>query len=51
MDAMEFRILIPISYRSVPAEGSLQTKNTLYMAGQLISKNWKSHAALKYIAS
>lgn len=49
--AAEFRTLIPITYRSVPAEDSLQTKHTLYMAGQLIAKNWKSFGALKYIAS
>jgi len=50
-DCMEFRILIPLSYRSVQAESYLETKNTLYMAGQLIGKNWKSHGALKYIAT
>lgn len=50
-DALEFRILIPFSYRSVQAESYLETKNTLYMAGQLIGKNWQSHGALKYIAS
>jgi hypothetical protein len=50
-DALEFRILIPLSYRSVQAESYLETKNTLYMAGQLIGKNWQSHGALKYIAS
>jgi len=48
---LEFRVLIPISYRSIPAEDSLQTKHTLYMAGQLIAKNFASHGALKYIAS
>ena len=50
-DALEFRILIPMSYRSVQAESYLETKNTLYMAGQLIGKNWQSHGALKYIAT
>jgi hypothetical protein len=50
-DNMEFRTLIPFSYRSIPAEDSLQTKHTLYMAGQLIAKNYKSHGALKYIAA
>jgi hypothetical protein len=49
--AMEFRILIPLSYRSIQAEDYLETKNTLYMAGQLVAKNWKSHGALKYIAT
>ncbi len=51
MDCMEFRTLIPITYRSVPMESGLQTKHTLYMAGQLIAKNWLSHGALKYIAT
>jgi hypothetical protein len=46
---LEFRTLIPMTYRSVPAENALETKHTLYMAGQLIGKNWKSHGALKYI--
>jgi hypothetical protein len=50
-DCMEFRTLIPITYRSVPAENELETKHTLFMAGQLIAKNWLSHGALKYIAS
>ena len=49
-DAMEFRTLIPLTYRSVQAESALETKHTLYMAGQLLAKNWKSHGALKYIA-
>lgn len=48
---MEFRTLIPMTYRSVQAESALETKHTLYMAGQLICKNWKSHGALKYIAT
>jgi hypothetical protein len=48
-DAMEFRTLIPLSYRSVPAENYLETKHTLYMAGQLICKNFLSHGALKLI--
>jgi hypothetical protein len=48
---MELRVLIPPTYRSVQAESALETKHTLYMAAQLISKNWKSHGALKYIAS
>jgi hypothetical protein len=50
-DNMEFRTLIPLTYRSIPAEDSLQTKHTLFMAGQLIAKNFKSHGALKYIAA
>lgn len=49
--ALEFRTLIPLTYRSVQAENALETKHTLYMAGQLIGKNWKSHGALKYIAT
>jgi hypothetical protein len=48
-DAMEFRTLIPLTYRSVPAEDALETKHTLYMAGQLVCKNWMSHGALKLI--
>ena len=50
-DALEFRTLVPITYRAVPAEASLQTKHTLWMAGQLIAWNWQSHGALKYIAT
>ena len=50
-NAAEFRILIPFSYRAVQAENALETKHTLYMAGQLIFKNAKSHGALKYIAN
>jgi hypothetical protein len=48
-DAMEFRTLIPITYKSTPAENILETKHCLYMAGQLIAKNFKSHGALKHI--
>lgn len=50
-DALEFRTLIPLTYRSVQAENALQTKHTLYMAGQLINRNWKSHSKLAFIAS
>jgi len=48
-DAMEFRTLIPLSYKSIPAENYLETKHTLYMAGQLICKNFLSNGALKLI--
>jgi hypothetical protein len=51
MNALEFRMLIPPTYRSVQAESALETKNTLYMAGQLIVKNAPSHAKLAYIAT
>ncbi len=50
-DALEFRTLVPITYRAVPTESALETKHTLWMAGQLIGWNWMSHGALKYIAS
>jgi hypothetical protein len=50
-NALEFRTLIPLTYRSVQAENSLETKHTLYMAGQLINKNWMSHAKLAFIAT
>lgn len=50
-NALEFRTLIPMTYRLVKAESALEDKHTLYMAGQLINKNWKSHGALKYIAT
>jgi hypothetical protein len=50
-NAMEYRTLIPITYRSTPTEDALTTKHTLFTAGQLIAKNLKSHGALKYIAS
>ena len=50
-NAMEFRTLIPLSYRMVQAEDYLKTKHTIYMAGQLISYKWGTNAALKYIAS
>jgi len=49
--AMEFRTLIPFSYRAVQAEDFLKTKHTLYMAGQLICYNWGSHNALKYLST
>jgi hypothetical protein len=48
---MEFRTLVPITYRSVPAENALETKHTLWMSGQLIAKNWLSHGKLAYIAT
>lgn len=48
---LEFRTLIPLTYRSVQAESALEMKHTLYMAGQLIAKNWKAFGALKYIAT
>jgi hypothetical protein len=48
---LEFRTLIPLTYRSVQAESALETKHTLYMAGQLVAHNWKAFAALKYIAT
>ena len=51
MNAMEFRTLIPPTYRSVQAESALETKNTLYMAGQLICKNFASHGKLAFIKS
>jgi len=50
-DCMEFRTLIPITYRATPTEDALTTKHTLFMSGQLIAKNFPSHGALKYIAS
>jgi hypothetical protein len=50
-DALEFRTLIPLTYRSVQAESALETKHTLYMAGQLINKNWMSHGKLYGIAT
>lgn len=50
-NALEFRTLVPITYRSVPAENALETKHTLWMAGQLIAKNWLSHGKLAYIAT
>jgi hypothetical protein len=50
-NALEFRTLIPITYRSVQAENALETKHTLYMAGQLIAKNWMSHGKLCNIAT
>jgi hypothetical protein len=50
-DAIEFRTLIPLTYKSVPAENYLETKHCLYMAGQLIGKNFASCGALKYIAT
>jgi hypothetical protein len=46
-NALEFRLLQPITYRAVQAESALETKHTLWMAGQLIGKNWPSHGALK----
>ena len=54
MDAIEFRTLIPITYKSVPnttnnSAPGLGNINIIYMAGQLIARNWASHAALKYI--
>jgi len=51
MNAMEFRTLIPPTYRSVQAESALETKNTLYMAGQLLCKNFPSHGKLAFIAT
>jgi len=55
MDAYEFRTLIPITYKSVPTTAKnsapgLGNQNVIYMAGQLIMRQWASHAALKYIA-
>lgn len=54
MDAIEFRTLIPITYKSLPnttnnSAPGLGNINVLYMAGQLLARQWKSHAALKYI--
>jgi len=56
MDGMEFRTLIPITFKSMPnttnnTEAGLGNLNILYMAGQLLVRKWASHAALKYIAS
>jgi len=56
MDACEFRTLIPITFKSMPnttnnSAPGLGNINVLYMAGQLIMRQWASHAALKYIAS
>jgi len=56
MDAIEFRTLVPVTYTTWPnysesdAPG-LGSRHLIYMMGQLIAKNWQSHAALKYIAS
>jgi hypothetical protein len=54
MDAIEFRTLIPITFKSYPnmtnnSAPGLGNVNVLYMAGQLLWRNWNSHAALKYI--
>jgi hypothetical protein len=54
MDAMEFRTLIPITYKRLPnttnySAPGLGDISVLYMAGQLLVRKWKSHAALKYI--
>jgi hypothetical protein len=43
--------LIPLTYKSVPAENYLETKHCLYMAGQLIGKNFASCGKLSYIAT
>jgi hypothetical protein len=56
MDAYEFRTLIPITYKSFPTTAKnsapgLGNQNIIYMAGQLIMRQWASHAALKYIAA
>jgi hypothetical protein len=56
MDAIEFRTLIPITYKTWPnysesdAPG-LGNRHILYTMGQLICKNWASHAKLSYIAT
>jgi hypothetical protein len=56
LDGFEFRTLIPITYKKVPnttnnSAPGLGNINVLYMAGQLLCRQWASHAALKYIAS
>jgi len=50
-DAIEFRTLIPLTYKSFPAEDSYETKHALYMAGQLIGKNFASCGKLALIAT
>jgi hypothetical protein len=56
MDAMEFRTLVPITYETwrntdtsdAPGLGS---RHILYMMGQLVARNWQSHAKLAFIAT
>jgi hypothetical protein len=56
MDAIEYRTLIPITYKSwfntseADAPG-IGNRHLLYTMGQLICKNWQSHAKLAYISS
>ena len=56
MDAIEFRTLIPTTAESWRNQAPNTTPglgyiNVIYMMGQLIWRNWQSHAALKYIKS
>ena len=56
MDAIEFRTLIPFTYKRLPnttnnSAPGLGSINVMYMAGQLLIRQWASHAALKYIAA
>jgi hypothetical protein len=50
-NSVEFRTLVPPTYRSVQAENALETKHTLWMSGQLIAKNWMSNGKLTSISS
>ena len=55
MDGMEFRTLIPITYETWPSHTEVQpglgNRHILYTAGQLLVRNWASHAKLAFIAS
>jgi hypothetical protein len=47
MDAIEFRTLIPITYKSLPnttnnSAPGLGNINVLYMAGQLLARQWRA---------
>ena len=55
MDGLEFRTLIPITYETWPSHTEVQpglgNRHIIYMAGQLLVRQWKSHAKLSFIAT